>query len=189
MGHQATLPSLDADTKKYIDELVETKVAERLGTQADNRATLLVFSGEMDKLLSAFVVATGAVSMGMEVSMYFTFWGLVALRKKTLYRGKSFTDKLMSAMLPGTVGSVGTSNMNMFGMGPAFFRKVMKDKHVESLPDLIELAQELGVRMIACQMAMDVMGIKKEELIDNIDVGGVSTYLGQATNSKITLFI
>lgn len=185
----STLDGLDAATRKYIDAIVEEKVAESLGTRANNRATLIVFSGDMDKLLSAFSIATGAVSMGMEVTMYFTFWGLGALKKTTLYGGKSLTDKMMAVMLPGTVRSVPTSSMNMLGMGPAFFRKVMKDKNVASLPELISLAQELEVRMIACQMAMDVMGIQKDELIEDIEFGGVATYLGEAADSTITLFV
>jgi peroxiredoxin family protein len=198
---------VDPRLAAMIDQMVEKKVDERLGTMAtqltdaiarvekveraaiSDRATLLVFSGDFDKLMSAFIVATGAVAMGMEVSMYFTFWGLTALKKQTIYSGKTVPEKMVSAMMPGGPRSTPTSNMNMMGMGPVFFKHLMKNNNVETLPDLISLARELGVNLIACQMAMGVMGITQDELIDDIEYGGVATYLGNACDSKLTLFI
>jgi len=153
------------------------------------RVSILVFSGDMDRLISAFIIATGAIAMGCEVSMYFTFWGLTGIKKKTVYADKSLPERMLAAMLPGGASSLGTSRMNMMGMGPALFRSLMRKHNVESLPDLIGLAREMGVKMVACQMAMGVMGIRREELIDDLEYGGVVTYLGDAIDSKVTLFI
>lgn len=154
-----------------------------------DQVSLLVFSGDMDRVISAFIIATGAVAMGCEVSMYFTFWGLLALKKRTVYAEKSIPERMLAMLLPGSAASLGTSRMNMLGMGPALFRSLMRKHNVETLPDLISLAQELGVRMVACQMAMGVMGIRSEELLDGLECGGVATYLGDAIDSKVTLFI
>lgn len=193
--------------EKHLEELVERKVAERFdrlqasidqalerlrtapATALSDRATIVVFSGDMDRLMAAFVIATGAAAMAMEVSMYFTFWGLTALKKTTSFAGKSIPEKLIAAMLPSGPGRVGTSRLNMLGLGPVFFKMMMRQNHVETLPDLITLARDMGVRLIACQMSMGVMGIKPEELLDGLDYGGVGTYLGDACDSKITLFI
>lgn len=193
--------------EKHLEELVERKVAERfdrLQASIDQalgqlrtepaaplaeRATLVVFSGDLDRLMAAFVIATGAAAMAMEVSMYFTFWGLTALKKTTRFAGKSIPEKLIAALLPSGPSRVGTSRLNMLGLGPVFFKMMMRQNHVETLPDLIALARDMGVRLIACQMSMGVMGIRQEELIDGLDYGGVGTYLGEACDSKITLFI
>jgi peroxiredoxin family protein len=195
------------DLEAMIERIVEARVNERFAgleqrvdealaslqeiqgrTQSDH-ATLLVFSGEFDKLMSAFIVATGAIAMGLEVSMYFTFWGLTALRKNTRYKGKGVAEKMIATMLPSGPESAPTSQMNMGGIGPKFFQQQMNSKNVESLPGLIELAKDMGVKLIACQMAMDVMGIEEDELIDDIEYGGVATYLGEAIDAKVTLFI
>jgi peroxiredoxin family protein len=197
----------DPRWEKHLEELVERKVAERfdrLQASIDQalgqlrtapaaplaeRATIVVFSGDMDRLLAAFVIATGAAAMAMDVSMYFTFWGLTALKKTTSFAGKSIPEKLIAAMLPSGPNRVGTSRLNMLGLGPAFFKMMMRQNHVETLPDLIALARDMEVRLIACQMSMGVMGIRPEELIDGLDYGGVGTYLGDACDAKITLFI
>jgi peroxiredoxin family protein len=200
------LTEVDPAMLNYIDKAVTTKVTEKFDvlqtqieqalknccsdkSQTRNRATVVVFSSDMDKLIAAFIIATGAAAMGMDVSMYFTFWGLAALKKKTVLKGKSITEKLIGIMLPSGPAHVGTSKMNMLGMGAAFFKYVMKKKNVETLPDLIALAGEMDIRMVGCQMSMEVMGITKEELIDGLDYGGVTTYLADASDSKITLFI
>ncbi len=200
----ATAP--DPALLEYVDRLVDAKVAERLDALAAstqpapsnastpepalaNRAAIIAFSGDMDKLMAAFIIATGAAAMGMEVSMYFTFWGLSAIKKHASLRHKKISEMLMSLMLPSGPHAVGTSKMNMLGMGPAFFRHVMKAKHVQSLPDLVRLAQESGVRLVACQMSMDVMGVTPAELIDGVEYGGVATYLDDAREARITLFV
>lgn len=197
----------DRDIEKLVNELVGKKVDERLyrlenqikqisqsvqlleSKKVPDRVSMIVFSGDMDKLMAAFIIATGAVSMEMEVSMYFTYWGLSALRKATTYKNKAIPEKMIAAMLPTGPESVGTSKMNFLGMGPKFFKHLMKQKNVQTLPELISLAKELDVKMIACQMSMEIMGITKEELIDDLAFGGVATYVGDAANSKISLFI
>jgi len=187
-------PALESLIEQKVDERVDRILAE-LGQRIEgkpvlaNRATLVVFSGELDKLMAAFIIATGAVAMGMEVSMYFTFWGLTAVKKQTILSGKAPLEKMMAKMMPGGPGGAATSSLNMLGLGPVFFKKMMKNKNVSSLEDLIALAGEMGVRMIGCQMSMDVMGITQDELIDNLDYGGVATYLGDARDSRVTLFI
>lgn len=197
------MSDVDPAVARLVEQLVAERTAglsaevERLSSElaslrprtVSDRATLIVFSGDMDKLLSAFIIASGAVAMGLEASMYFTFWGLSAVKKTTIYSGKSVVEKMLSLMLPGGPDDVPSSNMNMLGMGPMMFKSVMKKHNVETLPDLVKVSQELGVRMIACQMSMGVMGIQREELIDGLEYGGVATYLGDATDSKVTLYI
>lgn len=199
--------NIDPQIAAYLESLVDRKLeerfagidqqlaelTERVGSVEEDaiaqRATLVVFSGDFDRLMAAFIIGTGAVAMGLEVSMFFTFWGLTALKKQTLLSGKTLPEKMVSMMLPGGAASVGTSRMNMMGMGPAFFKLLMKRNNVQTLPELIDLAREMEVRMVACQMSMGVMGIKEEELIDGIEYGGVATYLGDSTDSRLTLFI
>jgi peroxiredoxin family protein len=164
-------------------------VARSAAHVPEDRATLVVFSGEMDTLQSACNIAAGAVAMGMEVSLFFTFWGLTALRRSTTYSGKSVGQRMAAFMLPSGPASVPTSRMNMAGMGPLFFKHLMQQKNVLSLPEMITLLRQLGVRLVACEMSMGVMGITREELLPDIDYGGVATYLGDASRSKITLFI
>jgi peroxiredoxin family protein len=154
-----------------------------------NRATIIAFSGDMDKLLAAFSIATGAVAMGMEVSMFFTFWGLTALKKKTILKGKTLSEKLIALMLPRGPDRLGTSRMNMLGIGPVFFKRLMRKKNVQSLPDMLTLARDLGVRMVACRTSMDMMGIGEGELIDGLEFAGVATYLADARSSRISLFV
>lgn len=193
--------------EQHIETLVDRKVAERFdrlqasidqalaqvrGASSEasvERAMLVVFSGDMDRLMAAFVLATGAASMGMQVTMYFTFWGLAALKKTTILAGKSFPEKLLATMLPSGPERTGTSKLHMLGMGPLMLKMMMSKHHVETLPSLIALARELGVRFIACQMTMGIMGITKEELIDDLDYGGVATCVGDASDSRMTLFI
>lgn len=204
----APIPPISPEAlRALIDQAVEARVNERLAgiektlgelkalsvqQKADipeDRATLVVFSGEMDNLMAAFNIAVGAASMGMQVSMFFTFWGLSALRVKTTYAGKTVGEKMAALMLPGGPASVPTSRMNMAGAGPLFFKYLMRQRNVESLPNLVDLARELGVRMVACEMSLGVMGITREELVPGIDYGGVATYLADAAKSKVTLFI
>ena len=199
--------AIDPSLRKLIEEIVEKKTADRLeavqatvsqvqsrlesaetGGVAD-RVSLLVFSCDMDKLLCAFIIAAGAAAMGMEVSMYFAFWGLVGVKKKTIFRKKPFPKKMLAAMLPSGPRRVGTSKMNMLGIGPAFFKMLMKKENVQSLPELIDQVRELGVKLVACTMSMGVMGIKEEELLDDLEYGNVATYLEEASQSKVTLFI
>jgi NADPH-dependent 2,4-dienoyl-CoA reductase/sulfur reductase-like enzyme/peroxiredoxin family protein/rhodanese-related sulfurtransferase/TusA-related sulfurtransferase len=155
----------------------------------DNK-TIIVFSGDFDKAMAAFIIANGAASMGKKVTMFFTFWGLSILRKPEAGSvQKNLMDKMFGWMLPRGAGALKLSRMNMLGMGTKMMRAVMKDKNVSSLEDLITSAQKAGIEIIACQMTMDVMGLRKEELIDGVEVGGVGSYLGKAEDSNVNLFI
>jgi peroxiredoxin family protein len=159
---------------------------------AENRLAMIVFSGDMDKVLASFVIATGAVAMGMDVVMFFTFWGTPVLRdKKKKIGGKDIMGKMFGAMLPKGTGAVKLSKMNMGGMGTAMMKSLMKKKNVASLEDMIALAEELGVRIYVCEMSMDLMGFTRDEFIDYKGLGfaGVATYLQEAQNSKVQLFI
>lgn len=168
---------------------LERRLAIAEGRQVSDRCTLLVFSGEMDNLMAGFIVASSAAAMGMEVTMYFTFWGLVALRKQTVYANKGIAEAMVAAMLPGGPARLASSRLNLGGLGPMFFQHLMAKNHVATLPDLIGVARDLGVRMIACEMSMGVMGIRREELWEGLDYGGAATYLEDAADSRITLFI
>jgi len=155
----------------------------------ENRASIIVFSGDLDKVLPAFIIATGAAAMGMQVSLFFTFWGLNALKKRRDLSGKGFLEKLFALMTPVGTEGLGVSKMNFFGIGAKLLRTLMKRKQVASLEELAQMAQEMGVKIIACQMSMDVLGLTKDELWDGIEVGGVATFLADATKSRMTLFI
>ena len=172
------------ELKSQVDALSKKTV--------DNKLSMVVFSGDLDKVLAAFVIATGAVAMGMEVVMFFTFWGTPVLRdKKKSVGGKDVMGKMFGAMLPTGTGDVKLSNMNMGGMGTTMMKSLMKKKNVASLEEMIELAEELGVRIYVCEMSMDLMGFKREEFIDYKDMGfaGVATFLQEAANSKVQLFV
>ncbi len=155
-----------------------------------NKKTMVVFSGDLDKVLAAFIIANGAVSMGNAVTMFFTFWGLNALRKPgPQARGKGIVDRLFGWMLPKGANRLTLSKMHMAGMGTAMMKYVMRSKRVDSLPRLMELARDAGVKLVACTMSMDVMGIRREELIDGIEFGGVATFLGESDEADMSLFI
>jgi peroxiredoxin family protein len=153
----------------------------------DNKLSMVVFSGELDKVLAAFVIATGAVAMGMDVVMFFTFWGTPVLRdKKKKVGGKDVMGKMFGAMLPTGTGDVKLSNMNMGGMGTAMMKSLMKKKNVASLEEMLDLAEELGVRIYVCEMSMDLMGFQRDEFIDykGLDFAGVATFLQEAAYRK-----
>jgi peroxiredoxin family protein len=173
-------------------EELKSQVDALSNKTVDNKLSMVVFSGELDKVLAAFVIATGAVAMGMEVVMFFTFWGTPVLRdKKKKAGGKDVMGKMFGAMLPTGTGDVKLSNMNMGGMGTAMMKSLMKKKNVASLEEMLDLAEELGVRIYVCEMSMDLMGFKREEFIDYKDMGfaGVATFLQEAANSKVQLFV
>lgn len=152
--------------------------------------TIIVFDGDFDKALASFIIANGAAAMGRPVTMFFTFWGLNILRKaNSVPVQKSLLEKMFGVMMPRGAGKLKLSKMNMGGLGTAMMKKVMKDKNVTSLEDLIKSAMASGVKIVACTMSMDVMGIKEEELIDGIEYAGVATYLGDAEMSNVNLFI
>ncbi|HNR05175.1 MAG TPA: DsrE/DsrF/DrsH-like family protein [Bacillota bacterium] len=155
-----------------------------------SRKTMIMFSGDLDKAMAGLIIANGAAAMGDEVTMFFTFWGLNILRKAQKIKvRKSFMEKMFGFMMPRGADKLGLSKMNMGGMGTLMMKGIMRKKRVSSLPELIESAQDLGVKFIACTMSMDVMGIKPEELIDGVEFAGVATYLGEADEANVNLFI
>ena len=167
-----------------------TVVKDTVVTDTSEGKTIIVFSGDLDKVLASFIIANGAAAMGRPVTMFFTFWGLTALRKeKKQPVQKSLMESMFGAMLPRGSKKLKLSKMNMGGMGTAMMKKIMNDKSVDSLEALIQKAMQAGVKIVACTMSMDVMGIKKEELIDGVELGGVGTYLGDAEESNVNLFI
>ena len=152
--------------------------------------TIIVFSGDLDKVLASFIIANGAAAMGRPVTMFFTFWGLNVLRKSEKQNvSKTFMEGMFGAMMPRGMGKLKLSKMNMGGMGTAMMKKIMHDKNVDSLEELIKKAMKAGVKIVACTMSMDVMGIKEEELIEGVELGGVGAYLGDAEESNVNLFI
>jgi peroxiredoxin family protein len=158
-------------------------------SQPDDKVALIIFSGDLDRVLAGFVIATGAAAIGQEVSMFFTFWGLNALKKQTVLGGKNLLEKMMAVMSPDTSESLPVSKMNYFGIGAKMLRKMMKDKNVESLEQMIEMAREMGVKMMACEMSRDVMGISDEELIGGLEPAGAASFLAESLTSRTNLFI
>ncbi|MBO4784842.1 MAG: DsrE/DsrF/DrsH-like family protein [Lachnospiraceae bacterium] len=155
-----------------------------------NDKTFVVFSGDLDKTIAAFIIANGAAAMGRKVTMFFTFWGLNILRKpKKVKVAKTFIEKMFGAMMPRGTTKLGLSRMNMGGAGAKMIRGIMKQKGISSLEELIESAKAHGVRIVACQMSMDIMGIHREELIDGVELGGVATFIGSGEESDMSLFI
>ncbi len=162
------------------------------GRAQSNKLSMIVFSGDMDKVLASFVIATGAAAMGMEVVMFFTFWGTPVLRGKGKKAGaKDTMGKMFGAMLPKGTCDVKLSKMNMAGLGTAMMKRLMKKKNVASLEQLLELAGELDVGIYICEMSMDLMGFKREEIIDypSLTYCGVAKFLEEANDSRIQLFI
>jgi peroxiredoxin family protein len=195
----------EEEIKKLVDKLVEEKLQERLDPlvadtlqlkqqvekieklMPKDKITILVTSFELDHLLPAFIIAAGAASFGMEVTMFFTLWGINAVKEKNIYSGKSIKEKMITFMLPSTPKSTVISRMNMMGVGTAMMKEMMKENNVETLPDLIDLSAELEVKMMACQMTMGIMGITREELRSDVTYGGVAAYIEEASDAKVTL--
>jgi len=157
---------------------------------AENAVSLVVFSDDFDRALASFVIANGAASAGKKVTMFFTFWGLSVIKKDHRVRvKKDLMGRLFAMMLPKDSRGLSLSKMNMLGMGPVMMRKRMKSKNVDSLETMIKTAVESGVRMVGCQMSMDVMGVSAEELIDGVEIGGVAAFLEAAGKSQASLFV
>lgn len=157
--------------------------------QARNK-TLVIFSGDLDKALAGFVIANGAAAMGSSVTMFFTFWGINVLRRPQKVRvAKGIVERMFGWMMPRGPDRLKLSKMNMGGLGAAMIKGIMRTKGVESLPELIRSAQRAGVRLVACSMSMGLMGIRREELIDGIEEGGVAMYLSRAEAGNVNLFI
>jgi peroxiredoxin family protein/TusA-related sulfurtransferase len=175
-------------------------VVEKKSTVQDDRVpvsvssgkgkTLIMFSDDMDKALATFVLANGAAATGQHVSIFFTFWGLNVIKKSRKPKvNKDLFGKMFSMMMPSHSKGLKLSKMNMFGMGPKMMRYVMKLRGIDSLESLRQQAIDNGVEFIACQMSMDVMGVKREELLENVTIGGVATYMNRADEANINLFV
>lgn len=193
-GH--TLRGVRTEGKQYIVEIVKQAAPElacasiSAPSPAIAGKTIICFSNDLDRVMAAFVIANGAAAMGYPVTIFFTFWGLNVLRRESpppLKKG--FLDRMFGAMMPRGPERLKLSQMNMGGMGTRMMKHVMKQKNVMSLPELIAEARKAGVHLVACSMSMDVMGIKAEELVDGVEIGGVGYYLGEADESNVNLFI
>ncbi|MCS6826388.1 MAG: DsrE/DsrF/DrsH-like family protein [Caldilinea sp.] len=168
---------------------LEARLEEMESRIPKDKVTMVVFSGDLDRVLAAFIIAGGAAAMGQEVSMFFTFWGLNALRKQRKLQGKKLTEKLMALMSPADTRGLGVSKLNFFGAGALMLRQMMKEKNVTSVEELIDLCAQMGVKMVSCEMSRDVMGIDPSELRTGVETGGVAAYLADALESRVTLFI
>lgn len=161
-----------------------------LSVQGGDSKNIIVFSGDLDKAIASFIIANGSAALGRKVSMFFTFWGLNVLRKPEKVKvKKNLISKMFGFMMPRGTKKLGLSNMNMGGMGAKMIKKIMKDKNVDSLQEMIEQAMDKGVELIACTMSMDLMGLQLEELIDGVKPGGVAAMLANAEESDMSLFI
>lgn len=177
------------DVEKEL-EAIKARLEERPG--AKKKLSMVVFSGELDKHIASMIIATGAAAMGMEVVLFYTFWGTAALRDpKKRVNGKNLLEKAFGLMLPRGRDKTVLSNMHMAGAGTAMIKGVMKKKNVASLGEMFEIAGQLGVKIVICEMSMDLMGFKLEEMIDypGLEVGGVATFLAHAGESSVQLFI
>lgn len=173
---------------KGINQQQEYSIKD-IDKQKENK-TIVVFSGDLDKAIASFIIANGAATMGRKVTMFFTFWGINILRKNEIVPvKKNLIEKMFGKMMPRGSENLKLSKMNMMGMGSKMIRKIMKDKNVSSLEELIKSAINSGIEIVACQMSLELLGLKKEELIDGIKIGGVGYYLGEAEDSNINLFI
>lgn len=173
-----------AEMKQQLDSMS--------GRMPSNKLSMVVFSGDLDKILASFVIATGAAAMGMEVVMFFTFWGTPVLRDAKKKEGdKDIMGKMFGQMLPKGTCAVKLSKMNMAGLGTAMMKSLMKKKNVASLEQMMELAAELDVKIYICEMSMDLMGFKREEMVDypELTYCGVAKFLEEAMNSRVQLFI
>ena len=189
-GHAFISSTLEKGVSTTRIRKGEEQQLELSSANGGNGKNFIVFSGDLDKAIASFIMANASAALGRKVSMFFTFWGLNILRKpKKVSVKKEFMAKMFGAMMPRGSKKLGLSRMNMLGMGPKMIRSIMKKKNVDSLEDMITLAQKNGVELVACAMSMDVMGIKAEELIDGVKLGGAAAMLAHAEESDMSLFI
>lgn len=177
---------------KIIKALIQKgqKKSQPIKSQSGNGQTIVVFSNDLDKVMASFIIANGAAASGKPVTMFFTFWGLNVLRKSQYAKvKKNLIEKMFGFMMPKGINELSLSKMHMGGMGTLMMKLVMKSKGVFSLKELMDTAQKNGVKFIACNMSMDVMGIKPEELIEGVDIGGVAKYIEESSSSNSNLFI
>lgn len=151
---------------------------------------IILFSGDYDKAMAAYIIANGAAAYDHEVTIFHTFWGINALRKQEpMNVKKSLLEKMFGFMMPRGAEKLALSKMNMMGMGPKMIKHVMKKHNALTLTDLIDMAQEQEIKLVSCTMTMDLLGLKKEELLDDVHYAGVAAYLADAENGAVNLFI
>lgn len=158
----------------------------------DKALSIVVFSGEMDKALAAFVISTAAATMGYKVTLFFTFWGLNVIRKEnnTASKANHWMQKALNLFNRGSAKKLALSKLNFCGMGPVMMAELMKEKKVPSLPEFIQMAHQMGVKMYPCEMSLDMLGLSEDDLIPEVEpVVGAVTYIDLAKNGKINLFI
>jgi peroxiredoxin family protein len=197
-GSEARLTALEAEMALLRGKLGELTalagaqpaLVQSAGGQED-KLSLIVFSGSLDRLIAAFVLATGAAAMGMKVSMFFTFWGTAALRRDASHLQKTLLERMFGWMLPKGSRKLPLSQMNMGGGGPVMIRYIMKKKGVASVEEMMELASELGVVVHVCTMSMDLLGMKEQEMLEypGLSYCGVAKFLETAAPGKITMFV
>lgn len=159
-------------------------------SEKKKKTTIILFSGDYDKAMAAYIIANGAAAYDHEVTIFHTFWGLNALRKEEQVPvKKGFLEKMFAKMMPRGADKMGLSRMNFAGVGPKLIKHVIKKHNAMPLPQLIEMAKEQGVKLVACQMTIDLLGLKQEELIDGIEFAGVAAYLADASEGNVNLFI
>ncbi|SFG82821.1 Peroxiredoxin family protein [Priestia megaterium] len=159
-------------------------------SEQKKRTTIVLFSGDYDKAMAAYIIANGAAAYDHEVTIFHTFWGLNALRKEEMVPvKKGFLEKMFGKMMPRGADKMGLSKMNFAGMGPKMIKNVMKKYNALTLPQLIEMAQEQDVKLVACTMTMDLLGLQEKELLNNIEYAGVAAYLADAEDGNVNLFI
>jgi peroxiredoxin family protein len=168
------------------------KMKTRGGTNMTERkkTTIVLFSGDYDKAMAAYIIANGAAAYDHEVTIFHTFWGLNALRKdEYIAVKKGFMEKMFGKMMPRGADKMGLSKMNFAGFGQKMIKDVMKKHNAMTLPQLIEMAQEQDVKLVACTMTMDLLGLQQEELLNGIQYAGVAAYLADAEEGHVNLFI
>jgi peroxiredoxin family protein len=177
-----TVLTAELDPQAALSELQEKK---------PKRVTLVVLSGDMDRVMAAFIIATGAAAMGMQVTMFFTFWGLNAVRRaKSSGKTKDWLRTVFGALNKPGAEKLPLSRFHFWGLGTRMMKSVMKQQRMPGVPELMEVAKDLGVKFIACTTTMGLMGIDKETLIEGVDqLAGVSTYLAEAKDAQVNLFI
>ncbi|MCI2256161.1 DsrE/DsrF/DrsH-like family protein [Domibacillus sp. PGB-M46] len=159
-------------------------------TEQKKTTNIILFSGDYDKAMAAYIIANGAAAYDHEVTIFHTFWGLNALRKdEPLALKKGFLEKMFARMMPRGADKMGLSNMNFAGMGPKMIKHVIKKHNAMTLPQLVETAREQDVKLVACTMTMDLLGLQQEELLENIEYAGVAAYLADAEDGNVNLFI
>lgn len=155
-----------------------------------NKKTLIVFSGDLDRAIAAFILANGAAAMGNDVTMFFTFWGLNIIRRPEKVKVKrSPLQAAFAAMMPRGAERLGLSKMNFAGLGPVMVKKVMRNANISSLGELISIAQEQEITMVACSTSMEVLGLSKEDLIDGVEIAGVASYFEYADDANVNLLV